>query len=197
MPAELMPAEAEIPDCVSAETPAAEPVDLDEQVPPVPAPRAPESADVSAETPPRPQVTDAEAVLALTQEALAAEKQAHPAVARARRPQVTTLIDPISGWARQADGELLPPTSLREMTKTLPGRAGLLPLRPVSAADLRRHDLGRAQRVVSPALRELLGALDGERCRFPGRTRHKKLHAHHVVYWSDGGPTDLGNLVKH
>ena len=64
-------------------------------------------------------------------------------------------------------------------------------------ADLRRHDLGRSQRTVNTALRELLGTLDGERCRFPGCTRHRKLHAHHVVFWSAGGPTDLANLVKH
>src|SRR3954468_1493758 len=79
--------------------------------------------------------------------------------------------------------------------KTLPGRDGVLRLRPVTAADLRRHDLGRTQREANVALRELLGTLDGERCRFPGCTRHRKLHAHHVVYWSLGGKTDLDNLV--
>lgn len=101
----------------------------------------------------------------------------------------------MSGWGRQADGELLPPTSLRAVMTTLPGRSGMLRLRPVTVNDLRRHDLGRAQREVTQALRELVGALDGERCRFPGCTRHKKLHAHHVVYWSHGGSTDLDNLV--
>jgi pseudouridine-5'-phosphate glycosidase len=29
----------------------------------------------------------------------------------------------------------------------------------------------------------------------PGCTRTAKLHAHHVVYWSQGGRTDLSNLV--
>jgi hypothetical protein len=93
------------------------------------------------------------------------------------------------------NGELLPPTSLRAVLKTLPGRDGVLRLRPLTAADLRRHDLGRTQREANLALRELLGTIDGERCRFPGCTRHKKLHAHHVVYWLDGGHTDLDNLV--
>lgn len=41
----------------------------------------------------------------------------------------------------------------------------------------------------------MLGIVDGERCRFPGCTRHRRLHAHHVVFWQDGGSTDLGNLV--
>ncbi|TAL12292.1 MAG: HNH endonuclease, partial [Frankiales bacterium] len=78
---------------------------------------------------------------------------------------------------------------------TLPGRGGVLRLRPVTRTDLRAHDLGRTARDANPALRELLGTLDGERCRFPGCTRRKKLHAHHVRYWTDGGSTDLDNLV--
>ncbi len=82
------------------------------------------------------------------------------------------------------------------MIRSLPGRQGLLRLRPVTADDLRRHDLGRTSREANAALRELLGTLDGERCRFPGCTRHTKLHAHHVRYWSAGGSTDLDNLVK-
>ena len=61
--------------------------------------------------------------------------------------------------------------------------------------DLTRHDLGRRTRDVSPPLRSLLGVIDGERCRFPSCTRRTNLHAHHVVYWSRGGPTDLANLV--
>jgi hypothetical protein len=126
---------------------------------------------------------------------LVAEQAAHPDIARRRRPRLTGQIDPLSGWGRQADGELLPPASLRSVLTTLPGRGGLLRLRPVTAADLRRLDLGRSQRVVGDGLRTLLGILDGERCRFPGCTRHKKLHAHHVQFWSDGGPTDLSNLV--
>lgn len=62
-------------------------------------------------------------------------------------------------------------------------------------ADLTARDLGRTTREPSPSLRELLGAVDGERCRFPGCARHRKLHAHHVVFWSDGGRTDLDNLA--
>lgn len=32
--------------------------------------------------------------------------------------------------------------------------------------------------------------------RFPGCTRVRTLHAHHVTYWSAGGATDLANLAK-
>lgn len=144
---------------------------------------------------PAAKVTDAEALLSLAQDALAAEQAAHPAIARRRRVRLTAQIDPLSGWGRLADGELLPATSLREVRRTLPGRDGTLRLRPVTAADLRRHDLGRTQREANSALRDLLGTLDGERCRFPGCTRPTKLHAHHVRYWIDGGGTDLANLV--
>jgi hypothetical protein len=84
---------------------------------------------------------------------------------------------------------------MRAVLETLPGRGGVLRLRPITQVDLRRLDLGRSQREANAALRELLGTLDGERCRFPGCTRHTKLHAHHVIFWRDGGPTDLANLV--
>ena len=172
--------------------------ELEAEKPPPQAPPAEDGmplADVPAGTPARPRVSDGEALLALAQEALDAEKAAHPDVARRRRPQLTARIDPLSGWARQADGELLPPSTLGAVMKALPGRGGPVRLRPVTEADLRRLDLGRSQRTVSEGLRELLGTLDGERCRFPGCTRHKKLHAHHVVFWSEGGATDLSNLV--
>ena len=141
------------------------------------------------------RASEGEALLALAQEALGAEQQAHPEVARRRRTQLSAQVDPLSGWARLHDGEVLPPTSPALATETLPGRIGPGRLRPLRRSDLRRHDLGRSQRQVSIRLREQLGVLDGERCRFPGCTRRKRLHAHHVVYWSDGGGTDLSNLV--
>ena len=122
-----------------------------------PAPSAASSTvdGVSAETPAAPEapaaerVTDAEALLALAQDALTGEQVAHPDIARRRRPQLTAQIDPLSGWGRLADGELLPPTSLRAVMKTLPGRGGAVRLRPVTPADLRRHDWAapRAMRI--------------------------------------------------
>ena len=64
-----------------------------------------------------------------------------------------------------------------------------------AAPDWTEYDLGRTTRLVSGRLRALLGQIDGERCRFPGCSRVRKLHAHHVVFWRDGGRTDLANLV--
>ena len=107
-------------------------------------------------------------------------------------PPVTVqlLHDPMSGWARTPQDEFLPPATLVEVLDSLSRKR----TRRGSLA-LTRHDLGRTTRDVSPALRHLLGALDGERCRFPGCDHTRFLHAHHVQFWSQGGRTDLGNLV--
>jgi hypothetical protein len=32
-------------------------------------------------------------------------------------------------------------------------------------------------------------------CRFPGCAQTRHLKAHHIVAWSQGGPTDLDNLI--
>jgi hypothetical protein len=58
----------------------------------------------------------------------------------------------------------------------------------------RTLDLGRRQRVVSPALRTALERRD-RGCRFPGCDRRHDLHAHHVRHWAHGGATDRRNLV--
>lgn len=62
----------------------------------------------------------------------------------------------------------------------------------VSVAGL---NLGRTQRVISPALRRALEARDGRRCAMPGCDRRHGLAGHHVVHWAHGGGTDLHNLV--
>lgn len=55
-------------------------------------------------------------------------------------------------------------------------------------------DVGRTTREIPFRLREALRARDGT-CRFPGCAATRHLHAHHVVHWGDGGPTDLSNLL--
>lgn len=61
-------------------------------------------------------------------------------------------------------------------------------------------DLGRAVRTFSPAQRRALAARDGG-CRFPGCDRPAHFtDAHHLVPWSRGGTSDLGNgllLCRH
>lgn len=55
-------------------------------------------------------------------------------------------------------------------------------------------DHGRRHRLVQPAQRRALSVRDGH-CQYPTCSRVTGLHAHHVVHWSRGGPTDLDNLV--
>jgi hypothetical protein len=149
--------------------------------------------DSSAEERTPGRATRSDGALAMARALLEAQAAARPEAARRSRNRLVAHIDPLSGWGRLADGEILPPTSLADVLPTMPGRG--MPLRPLTAEDLTRLDLGRGARTPSLALRELLGCLDGERCRFPGCTRRRKLHAHHVTEWAAGGATDLANLV--
>jgi len=57
-------------------------------------------------------------------------------------------------------------------------------------------DVGRATRVIGTRLRTALRSRD-RGCRFPGcGVRSRRTHAHHLVHWAHGGPTDLDNLVS-
>jgi len=56
-------------------------------------------------------------------------------------------------------------------------------------------NLGRTQRVITPALRRALEARDGRVCAMPGCERRHGLAGHHITHWAHGGRTDLDNLV--
>ncbi|ORA38037.1 HNH endonuclease signature motif containing protein [Mycobacterium aquaticum] len=53
---------------------------------------------------------------------------------------------------------------------------------------------GRAARTVNRRLRRALEHRD-RCCAVPGCGATRGLHAHHIVHWEDGGPTDLDNMV--
>jgi hypothetical protein len=57
-------------------------------------------------------------------------------------------------------------------------------------------DVGRATRTVPRGIRRALMARD-RGCAMPGCNEHRtrKLHAHHIWHWADGGPTCLDNLT--
>ncbi|HWJ66858.1 MAG TPA: DUF222 domain-containing protein, partial [Nocardioides sp.] len=56
-------------------------------------------------------------------------------------------------------------------------------------------DVGRSQRLVTPAIWTALIVRD-QHCAFPGCTRMPlACDAHHITHWADGGPTTLSNLV--
>ena len=63
----------------------------------------------------------------------------------------------------------------------------------VLAAPSEPLDVGRAKRLVTPAMLAALWARD-KGCTFPGCTRPPTwCHAHHVRHWIDGGATSLAN----
>jgi len=55
-------------------------------------------------------------------------------------------------------------------------------------------NLGRDVRTASRTLRRALRLRDGG-CAFPGCGQTRFVHAHHIVFWENGGPTDLDNMV--
>jgi hypothetical protein len=62
------------------------------------------------------------------------------------------------------------------------------------AGDGHPADIGRRSRKVPADLRRAVQLRD-RHCRFPGCHRTRGLHAHHVLHWAVGGPTDLSNLL--
>jgi len=54
---------------------------------------------------------------------------------------------------------------------------------------------GRATRTVSRRLRRALEHRDHGTCVVPGCGATRGLHAHHLLHWEDGGPTELWNLA--
>ena len=61
--------------------------------------------------------------------------------------------------------------------------------------DGRPLSVGRRTRVINPALRRALRSRDPV-CQFPGCTHTRYLHAHHIMHWAHGGPTELDNLIQ-
>ena len=71
--------------------------------------------------------------------------------------------------------------------------AGLVVLR--HAPDGGVLDVGRRTRTVPTALRRALEGRNRNQCQFPGCSS-RRCDAHHVVYWADGGETQLSNMVS-
>jgi hypothetical protein len=56
-------------------------------------------------------------------------------------------------------------------------------------------NVGRRTRKPSAALRRAVRERDRHRCRYPG-CESRRVDAHHIRYWSNGGETKLGNLIS-
>ena len=55
---------------------------------------------------------------------------------------------------------------------------------------------GSEQRIVPRRIRRLLERRDNGMCQHPGCESTSRLHAHHVIHWANGGPTELENLIS-
>ncbi|HET7655176.1 MAG TPA: HNH endonuclease signature motif containing protein, partial [Acidimicrobiales bacterium] len=55
--------------------------------------------------------------------------------------------------------------------------------------------IGYVSQIVPPWLRRLVRRRD-RGCRFPGCGRTRFTQPHHMWWWSDGGPTNIDNLVS-
>jgi Domain of unknown function (DUF222)/HNH endonuclease len=110
------------------------------------------------------------------------------------RPQVVVTIDYDSlrqqvGAGTFDDGFHLSPAAARRLACD----AGIIPAVLGTASQV--LDVGRQSRLVTGALRRAL-VLRDQGCAFPGCDRPPRwADAHHIVHWSDGGSTDLGNLA--
>lgn len=93
------------------------------------------------------------------------------------------------GTARLDNGEHIPMRQVRKIACD----AAVIPMLLGSRSQI--HDVGRKTRAINAGLRRMLVARD-KGCAFPGCTRPPKhCEAHHIRHWSDGGETNLTNLV--
>lgn len=99
------------------------------------------------------------------------------------------LVKGCVGAALLGAGEPVPASVARRLLCD----ADILPIVLGGASEI--LDVGRTERLVTPAIRAALELRDGG-CVFPGCDKPPSAcHAHHIVRWPCGGPTALWNLV--
>ena len=109
--------------------------------------------------------------------------------------QLTASVETVQGLEGAPGGELefagaVPAATVQRLACDAQIRRILLG--PKSAV----VDVGRAQRLPSPATRDALRTRASGGCEWPRCDRPVAFtHAHHLVHWGHGGGTDLDNLV--
>ena len=159
--------------------------------------RASAGADDSAESPAGERVSigtrNADAIVALADAALAGPTGTERT--GGDRFQVVVHVDaPRLRGSKAADGrcELDERTPLAaETARRLCCDASIV---PIVEADGEPLSVGRKTRSIPPALRRALRSRD-RTCQFPGCPQRRRMDAHHIVHWADGGATSLENLV--
>jgi ABC-type sugar transport system ATPase subunit len=111
------------------------------------------------------------------------------------RPHVTLTADledlahnPETATAELAGFGTIGPTQLQQMLCD----ADLTPI--LTAGKHTVLDVGRTHRLATPHQRKAVVNRQGGTCAGPG-CHGPVVHVHHIQYWSDGGPTDLANLI--
>ena len=138
-----------------------------------------------------PRPSNAEALVAMADLALANPEREQ---AGGERYQVVvhvdaqTLAEDADGRCELGDGHRL----AAETARRLSCDASIVKLLEGNGEPLA---LGRKQRTISPALRRALAARD-RGCRFPGCANTRFVDGHHLEHWSQGGETNLENLLS-
>ena len=168
-----------------------------DEVAPSPADTPEHDAGVPAETPVlRERVPvgerNADALTALAGASLGTAAAASPA----DRYQVVVHVDAAQlahGPATEGRCELENGVPLpREAVRRLGCDAALV---RIIERDGKPLSVGRRTRAISPAMRRALRTRDGG-CAFPGCTQVRRVDAHHIEHWANGGTTDIENLVQ-
>jgi len=139
--------------------------------------------DCSAE-PLRPQVSNADALALMVETMLAADH--HKDISRHERTLVVVHLDPDKSHLHEG------PNISAETAKRMSCDACVCGV--LLRDNVEVLDLGRTQRLPNRAQRRALMVRD-DGCRFPGCTERRYVEAHHVLHWTNGGLTDLANLV--
>src|SRR5438309_1661043 len=108
--------------------------------------------------------------------------------------QITASLDTLRAVAGSPAGDMeysLPVSAATVRRLACDGTITRVVLAPESVV----IDVGRARRVVAGAARRALNARDGH-CKWPRCERPASWsNAHHIVHWTDGGETDLANMI--
>jgi hypothetical protein len=148
-------------------------------------------ADASAPAHEHARPSHAEALVAMADLALAGADRERPSGERYQvvvHVEAPTLAHDGDGRCELADGRAL----AAETARRLSCDSSIVELLEQNGEPLA---LGRKRRTISPALRRALAARD-RGCRFPGCERTRFVEGHHLQHWSQGGETNLDNLVS-
>lgn len=135
----------------------------------------------------RTAVTWMDAFNEICRRSLASNGVTNIGASRSDRFRIYIHLDTEGGWV---NGNVRVPQTLLDQIMS----DGIV--RPVWTTNGKPVNVGRATKVISPAMRRLVLHRDGHRCRTPGCDSTLDLEVHHVRWFGrDHGPTDTWNLA--